>query len=128
MNKKIFISTGEVSGDLHGGLLSKALFKQAKKHSINLEIVGLGGEKMKNEGVLIFQDTTSISAIGIWEALPLIIPMLRIQRRFLKSIKKNQPNCLIMIDYMGPNIKIGTKLRRSEIIFNLLLYCSSRMA
>ena len=31
MNKKIFISTGEVSGDLHGSLLSKALFEEAKK-------------------------------------------------------------------------------------------------
>ena len=31
MNKKIFISTGEVSGDLHGSLLSKALFDEAKK-------------------------------------------------------------------------------------------------
>ena len=31
MNKKIFISTGEVSGDLHGSLLSKALVEEAKK-------------------------------------------------------------------------------------------------
>jgi len=32
MNKKnIFISTGEVSGDLHGSLLSKALLEEAKK-------------------------------------------------------------------------------------------------
>ena len=114
MNKKIFISTGEVSGDLHGSLLSKALFDQAKKYSINLEIYGLGGDKMKNEGVQIFKDTTSISAIGIWEALPLIIPMMRIQKKFYASIKKYRPNCLILIDYMGPNIKIGTKLKRSR--------------
>jgi len=114
MKKKIFISTGEVSGDLHGSLLSKALFDQAKKYSINLEIYGLGGEKMKNEGVQIFQDTTSISAIGIWEALPLIIPMMKIQKKFYKSLKMYQPNCLILIDYMGPNIKIGNKLNRSK--------------
>ena len=49
MNRKIFISTGEVSGDLHGGLLSRALFDEARKRSINLEIYGLGGEKMKND-------------------------------------------------------------------------------
>ena len=30
MNKKIFISTGEVSGDLHGSLLSKALFNEVR--------------------------------------------------------------------------------------------------
>ena len=114
MNKKIFISTGEVSGDLHGSLLSKALFNEARNHSINLEIYGLGGEKMKNEGVQIIKDTTSISAIGIWEALPLIIPMMKVEKRFYKSIKMHRPNCLILIDYMGPNIKIGNRLKRSK--------------
>jgi len=114
MNKKIFISTGEVSGDLHGSLLSKALFDEAKKKSIDLEICGLGGERMKKEGVKILQDTTSISAIGIWEALPLILPTLRIQKKFYKLLKKYPPDCLILIDYMGPNIKIGTKLKRSR--------------
>jgi len=114
MNKKIFISTGEVSGDLHGSLLSKALLKEAKKKSIDLEICGLGGERMKKEGVKILQDTTSISAIGIWEALPLIIPTIIIQRRFYKLLKKYPPDCLILIDYMGPNINIGTKLKRSR--------------
>jgi len=114
MNKKIFISTGEVSGDLHGSLLSKALFDEAGKKSLDLEICGLGGERMKKEGVKILQDTTSISAIGIWEALPLLLPTIRIQRRFYKLIKKYPPDCLILIDYMGPNINIGTKLKRSR--------------
>jgi len=114
MNKKIFISTGEVSGDLHGSLLSKALLEESKKKSIDLEICGLGGERMKKEGVKILQDTTSISAIGIWEALPLIIPTIRIQKRFYKLLKKYPPDCLILIDYMGPNINIGTKLKRSR--------------
>ena len=68
MNKKIFISTGEVSGDLHGSLLSKALLVEAQKRSIDLEICGLGGERMKKEGVKILQDTTRISAIGFWVA------------------------------------------------------------
>jgi len=114
MNKKIFISTGEVSGDLHGSLLSKALLEESKKKSIDLDICGLGGERMKKEGVKILQDTTSISAIGIWEALPLILPTIRIQKRFYKLLKKYPPDCLILIDYMGPNIKIGTKLKKSK--------------
>ena len=111
MNKKIFISTGEVSGDLHGSLLSNALFDEAKKRSIDLEVYGLGGERMRKEGVKILQDTTSISAIGIWEALPLIIPTLKIQQNFYKFLKKVSPSCLILIDYMGPNINIGRKVK-----------------
>ena len=122
MNKKIFISTGEVSGDLHGSLLSKALLDEAKKKSIDLEICGLGGERMKKEGVKILQDTTSISAIGIWEALPLILPTIRIQKRFYKLLKKYPPDCLILIDYMGPNIKIGTKLKKWRNNFPIFYY------
>ncbi len=122
MNKKIFISTGEVSGDLHGSLLSKALLEEAKKKSIDLEICGLGGERMKKEGVKILQDTTSISAIGIWEALPLIFPTIRIQKRFYKLLKKYPPDCLILIDYMGPNIKIGIKLKRSKTKIPIFYY------
>jgi lipid-A-disaccharide synthase len=122
MNKKIFISTGEVSGDLHGSLLSKALLDEAKKQSIDLEICGLGGERMKKEGVKILQDTTSISAIGIWEALPLILPTIIIQKRFYKLLKKYPPDCLILIDYMGPNIKIGTKLKQSKTKIPIFYY------
>jgi len=122
MNKKIFISTGEVSGDLHGSLLSKALLDEAKKKSIDLEICGLGGQRMKKEGVKILQDTTSISAIGIWEALPLILPTIRIQRRFYNLLKKYPPDCLILIDYMGPNIKIGIKLKRSKTRIPIFYY------
>ncbi len=114
MNKKIFISTGEVSGDLHGSLLANALFNEAKKRSIDLEVYGLGGERMRKEGVKILQDTTSISAIGIWEALPLIIPTIQIQNKFYKSLKDLSPNCLVLIDYMGPNIKIGRKLKSEK--------------
>ncbi len=122
MNKKIFISTGEVSGDLHGSLLAYALFNEAKKRSIDLEIYGLGGEKMQKEGVKILQDTTSISAIGIWESLPLIIPTIKIQRNFYKSLKKLLPSCLILIDYMGPNIKIGRKLKAQNYKIPIYYY------
>ena len=114
MNRKIFISTGEVSGDLHGSLLANALFIEAKKRSVDLEICGLGGERMRKEGVKILQDTTSISAIGIWEALPLLIPTIQIQKKFYKSLKNLSPNCLVLIDYMGPNIKIGRKLKSEK--------------
>jgi len=122
MIKKIFISTGEVSGDLHGSLLARALFEESKKRSIPIEIFGLGGDRMREAGVKIMHDTTSISAIGIWEALPLILPTLKIQKRFYKLLISNSPNCLILIDYMGPNINIGRKIRRKNIQIPIYYY------
>ena len=70
---------------------------------------------MKRAGVKVFYDTTSISSIGIWEALPLVIPTLKIQKKFYKSLISSSPDCLILIDYMGPNINIGRKLKRKNI-------------
>jgi len=77
---------------------------------------------MRDAGVNIVHDTTSISAIGIWEALPLIIPTLKIQKRFYKLLISNSPNCLILIDYMGPNINIGRKIRRKNIQIPIFYY------
>ena len=114
MIRKIFISTGEVSGDLHGSLLAKALLEEAKKRSIEIKVFGLGGQRMIKAGVKVFHDTTPISAIGIWEALPLVLPTLKIQKKFYNSLIAHSPDCLILIDYMGPNINIGRKLRRSK--------------
>ena len=122
MKKKIFISTGEVSGDLHGSLLAKELFNESKNQSIDLEIFGLGGEKMRKVGVEIIKDTTPISAIGIWEALPLVLPMIKIQKKFLKVLIAKSPNCLVLIDYMGPNISIGRKLKGKKINIPIYYY------
>tara|TARA_Y100000589_G_scaffold323020_1_gene356917 strand:+ start:9931 stop:11109 length:1179 start_codon:yes stop_codon:yes gene_type:complete len=120
MRKRIFISTGEVSGDLHGSLLARELIKESKKKSIDLDLYGLGGERMREAGVKIICDTTPISAIGLWEALPLVIPMFKIQKKFFQALVSNNPDCLIMIDYMGPNISIGRKLKRKK--FDIPIY------
>jgi lipid-A-disaccharide synthase len=40
---RIFISTGEVSGDLQGSLLIEALHQVAAERQIDLEVYALGG-------------------------------------------------------------------------------------
>ncbi len=122
MKKIIFISTGEVSGDLHGSLLAEELLKESKKKSIDLDMYGLGGEKMRKAGVKIIHDTTAISSIGIWESIPLILPMLKIQKRFTHELIEKSPNCLILIDYMGPNISIGRKLKKKKLNMPIYYY------
>ncbi|MCE2674082.1 MAG: lipid-A-disaccharide synthase, partial [Microcystis sp. 53598_E5] len=44
---RIFISTGEVSGDLQAAMLIESLFKLAKTQAIELEIFALGGDRME---------------------------------------------------------------------------------
>lgn len=109
---RIFISTGEVSGDLQGSLLVAALMRQAKNKGIDLEIVALGGDCMAQAGATLVGNTTRISSLGLVEALPFVIPAWMIQRRAKKYLREYPPDLVIFIDYAGPNIALGNYIRR----------------
>ena len=109
---RLLISTGEVSGDLQGGLLVAALRAEAQERGLPLEIVALGGERMRAAGATLLANTTPMGAIGLWEALPLVLPTLRVQRRVSHWLRRTPPDAVVLIDYMGANINLGLKVKR----------------
>ncbi|MBW4419663.1 MAG: lipid-A-disaccharide synthase [Myxacorys californica WJT36-NPBG1] len=112
MKRRIFISTGEVSGDLQAALLVEALQKQARSLNIDLEILALGGDRMAEAGAILLGNTSSIGSIGIFESLPYILPTLSLQQRAKQYLLQNPPDAVVMIDYMNPNISIGRYVRQ----------------
>lgn len=109
---RIFVSTGEVSGDLQGGLLVSALVRQAEKLGIELQIEGLGGQKMRSAGANLIADTTAIGSVGLWESVPFILPTLKVQKKAIAYLQENLPDLIVLIDYVGPNLAIATSLKQ----------------
>ena len=109
---KLLISTGEVSGDLQGSLLIKALKTNAEKRKIELEIIALGGERMREAGAQLISNTSSIGAIGFLEALPYVLPTLNAQSKIENYLSSSPPDAVVLIDYMGPNIRLGLKVKK----------------
>lgn len=109
---QLLISTGEVSGDLQGGWLVRALREEAVARRLPLRIHALGGPQMEQAGAHLLANTTSLSAIGLWEALPFVVPTLRLQARLHQWIRTAPLDGVVLIDYMGPNVNLGLKLRR----------------
>jgi lipid-A-disaccharide synthase len=101
---RIFISTGEVSGDLQGGLLIGALKRQAEARGLDLEILALGGDRMAAAGAKILAYTSEIGSMGILESLPFVLPTLKVQRQAKQHLQQHPPDLVILIDYMGPNL------------------------
>ncbi|HLP89957.1 MAG TPA: lipid-A-disaccharide synthase [Nostocaceae cyanobacterium] len=110
---RIFISTGEVSGDLQGSLLITALQRQAKIQGLELEIVALGGDKMAAAGAKILGNTASIGSMGFLESLPYILPTIQVQKKAIAYLKQYPPDIVILIDYMTPNLGIGTYMKEN---------------
>lgn len=100
---KIMIIAGEPSGDIHGALL----MKQIKLLYNNVEFIGIGGEKMIQEGLKSIIDISKIAVVGFIE----VIKQYRVFSKLLKKCKKllltESIDCFIPIDYPGFNIKIA---------------------
>ena len=109
---RIFVSTGEVSGDLQGGLLVEALYRQGKILNIPVNVEGLGGKKMQCAGANIIADTTAIGSVGLLESLPFIIPTWKIQQQTKKYLEANLPDIIVLIDYLGPNLAIASYVKQ----------------
>ena len=110
---RVLISTGEVSGDLQGSLLVSALHRQAARRGLSLEVMALGGPRMEAAGAELLADTAPMGSIGLLEALPLVLPTLRLQARVNRELTARPPDAVVLIDYMGANVRLGQRLRRT---------------
>ncbi|QNI96658.1 lipid-A-disaccharide synthase [Synechococcus sp. RS9902] len=111
---RLLISTGEVSGDLQGSLLIRALRLEAERRGLELEVLALGGPRMEAAGAVLIADTAPMGAIGLWEAVPLILPTLRLQSRVDALLEQQPLDGVVLIDYVGANVRLGTRLRRQQ--------------
>jgi lipid-A-disaccharide synthase len=109
---RLLVSTGEVSGDLQGALLIRALHAEAAERQLALQVVALGGDRMRQAGAELLADTVSMGAIGLLEALPLVLPTLKLQARLRRWLESHPPDGAVLIDYMGANVNLGLRLRR----------------
>ena len=121
---KIFISTGEVSGDLQGSMLIESLFKAAAERQIELSIAGLGGERMKQAGAKILANTAAIGSMGFVEAIPFILPTIKIQRLTKKYLLENSPDALVLIDYPASNLALASYIKKHLPEIPIVYYIS----
>ena len=110
---RLLVSTGEVSGDLQGSLLIQALHREAERRDLPLEVVALGGRRMEAAGAQLLADTAGLGAIGLWEAIPLVVPTLQLQARLRRWLRQHPPDGVVLIDYMGANVNLGLRLKRT---------------
>jgi lipid-A-disaccharide synthase len=106
-NNNILIIAGEVSGDLIGASLIKEL--RAVQPAIN--IFGIGGDKMIEEGMNISFHINKLSFLGFVEVVKHLSFIKKVQREILKLVKMKNISTAVLIDYPGFNLSIAKKLK-----------------
>ncbi|MBN2413293.1 lipid-A-disaccharide synthase [candidate division KSB1 bacterium] len=111
MSTKIMILAGEASGDLHGGELVKELFKAEP----NLEIFGVGGDKMRQAGMELYYHVDQLAYIGFWEVIKHYFYFRRIFFHLLEELDKRRPDIVVLIDYPGFNLKFARQAHKKGV-------------
>lgn len=109
MPKRVMISAGEASGELYGALLSRAV----KKMWPDTEIIGIGGNRMKKEGVHLIAPISS--AIGLSETVRHWSQIIGSFNKAKQTLIKQRPDILVLIDYPDFNIALAKKAKSAGI-------------
>ena len=109
--EKIFIISGEDSGDLHGAKLIASI----KQVNPNTEFFGIGGNRMQKEGLQLTEHIKNLNVIGIFEVVKHYSRIKKIFNNTISEIKKINPNKIVLIDYPGFNLRLAKKLSALNI-------------
>jgi len=111
MKRKIMMVAGEASGDLHGA----SLVKELRILLPEIEIIGMGGMRMAQEGVHLLAHCSESSVVGSVEVLASAEAIVRSFFSLYQALKREHPDLLILIDFPDFNLLLGRLARRRRI-------------
>lgn len=107
MPQSILIIAGEASGDNIGGLLCAEL----RLLRPNIQLFGLGGDRMDASGVRLLYHANQLAFLGFWEVLKHLPFIRQVERRVIDEVKLIKPSLAILIDYPGFNLRLAARLK-----------------
>ena len=110
-SKKILIVAGEASGDLHGS----SLIREVKNINSQLQFFGIGGDRMKKEGLELLYHIDKLSIMGFFEVLKNLNLIREVMKTMVKAVERRRPDLIILIDYPGFNLRFAQKVKKMGI-------------
>jgi lipid-A-disaccharide synthase len=105
----IFIITGEPSGDALGGALIAAL---RQRTGGKLKVAGIGGERMREQGLDSLVPLGDLAIMGVAEVLPRAPMIFRRVRETVAAVRAMRPDAVVTIDSSGFSWRVAHALRR----------------
>jgi len=115
------IIAGEASGDMHGASLVREML------NINpaLRFYGIGGKKLREEGVELLADASEMAVVGLTEAVSKLHNIFKTMGKMKKSMDERRPDLVILIDYPDFNLPLAKAASKKGI--KVLYYISPQV-
>lgn len=108
---RLMIISGEASGDLHGS----GVVKELKKLNKDIDIFGIGGDKMQAAGMELVYHSKELSVMGFVEVLKHLPTIRSVEKTLNTLLLKRRPDALLLIDYPGFNLRFAKKAHKLGI-------------
>lgn len=92
-----------MSGDIHAAAVTAAI----KKIDSNAEVFGMGGDALRQAGGEVLFDIKDHGVMGFVEVLKKLPSLFRLRSDFAKVMDERRPDCLVVVDYPGFNMKLA---------------------
>lgn len=106
-HKSYLVIAGEASGDMHGA----AFIRSLKEKHPECSIFGIGGEKMRLEGMELIYSIEKLAVLGIVEVIRHLPFIKKVFNTLIEESVKRNPTAVILIDYPDFNIRFARKIK-----------------
>lgn len=119
----IMIVTGEVSGDLHGASLARAILQIEPA----VELFGVGGDDMQNAGVELIHHMAKLAVMGITEVFGYLGEVWSALDSLTTVAQERRVDAVVLIDYPDFNLTLARRLRKHIPDVPILYYISPQI-
>ena len=106
--KKIFVLTGEPSGDI----LASKVIGQLKNSKSDIEYLSVGGEHLKNLGIKSLYDLKEVTYLGFTSVFLNIFKIKKKINETVKKIIEFKPDILFSVDSPDFTLRIAEKVKK----------------
>jgi lipid-A-disaccharide synthase len=106
---RIFISAGELSGDLHAAGVVRALYQRYPDANIE----ALGGRHLEQAGATIRYSIEGLAAFGVVEVVTKVRAHYRLLRALQQDFRRGRFDLAILVDYPGFHLRVAEAAHRA---------------
>jgi len=113
---------GIVAGEASGDFLAADLIKAIKMICPEVQVEGIGGERMQSEGCRILHPSEKLAVMGLIEVAGQFLELWKIRKQLLEHFAKFPPDVFIGID--APDFNLGLERSLHDLGIKTVHYVS----
>ncbi len=121
--KKIFIVTGEPSGDK----LASKVVRELKKSNLEIEYLSVGGENLKSLGIKSIYDFKDITYIGFTDVILNIFKINKKINETVKAVIDFNPDVLFTVDSPDFTLRVAERVKKKNLKIKTVHYVAPQV-